>query len=238
MVDVYQPVPGLDCPLCATRLRTWQGKEGPRLCLVFRQGLFDAIGTALDGWPVYRKLYGDPVRLPPVFHIYSYDCRRHGRIRARCASQEGTWMPRRSFRPTTSPRHVDELFGKKASMAGIEALRDPLEVEVVEKALAPKADERLGEIEVPLLPPLPEPRVPAFLQGLAHHLIADRDAKRFVFGEMPTGVEGDDESPTRIDTEENCSDEAEGIPKARASVEGLWKANSRAVTAPPRSGGP
>ncbi len=76
MFDVYQPIPGLACPICARRLRIWQGKEGPRLCLVFRQGVFDAIGTALDGWPVYQKLYGDPIRLRSVFHIYSYDCRR------------------------------------------------------------------------------------------------------------------------------------------------------------------
>lgn len=103
MFDVYQPVPGLACPLCATRLRNWQGKEGPRLCLVFRQGVFDAIGTALDGWPVYRKSYGDPVRLPPEFHIYSHDCRRHGRIRARCASEEGTWKRTEIIPPDDVP---------------------------------------------------------------------------------------------------------------------------------------
>lgn len=77
-------------------------------------------------------------------------------------------------------------------MAGIEALRDPLEVEVVEKALAPKADERLGEIEVPLLPFLPEPRVPACLHNAFHHLGTDRDAKWLVFREGSGGVEGDE----------------------------------------------
>jgi hypothetical protein len=91
MFDVYEPVPGLTCPSCATPLREWQGKEGPRLCLVFRQGVPDAIGTALDGPPEYRTLHGDAVHLPAAFRIYSHDCPRHCPIYALCGSEEGVW---------------------------------------------------------------------------------------------------------------------------------------------------
>ena len=76
---------------CSVPLRDWQGREGPRLCLVFRQGQPDAVGTALDGPPVYRELHGDPVRLPPAFRIYSHDCPRHRPIYALCGSEEGVW---------------------------------------------------------------------------------------------------------------------------------------------------
>ena len=91
MFDVYEPVPELTCPSCSTPLRDWHGKEGPRLCLVIRQGEPDAVGTALDGPPVYRELHGDPVRLPPAFRIYSHDCPRHRPIYALCGSEESVW---------------------------------------------------------------------------------------------------------------------------------------------------
>ena len=91
MFDVYEPVPALTCPSCSTPLRDWHGKEGPRVCFVFRQGESDAIGTALDGPPEYRKPYGEPVRLPPAFRIYSHDCPRHRPIYALCGSEEGVW---------------------------------------------------------------------------------------------------------------------------------------------------
>ena len=91
MFDVYEPEPELTCPSCSTLLRDWHGKEGPRLCLVFRQGEPDAVGTALDGPPEYRKLCGEPIRLPPAFRIYSHDCPRHRPIYALCGSEEGVW---------------------------------------------------------------------------------------------------------------------------------------------------
>lgn len=91
MFDTYEPLPELTCPCCSASLRDWQGKDGPRLCLVFRQGVPGAVGTALDGWPEYRKLHGDRERLPAAFRIYSYDCPRHRPIYARCASEDGTW---------------------------------------------------------------------------------------------------------------------------------------------------
>ena len=91
MFDVYEPVPELTCPSCSAPLRDWHGKEGPRVCFVFRQGESDAIGTALDGPPEYRTLHGDPVRLPAAFRIYSHDCPRHRPIYALCGSEEGVW---------------------------------------------------------------------------------------------------------------------------------------------------
>lgn len=103
MFDVYEPVPELTCPSCAAPLREWQGKEGPRLCLVFRQGVLGELGTALDGWPEYRKAHGDPERLPAGFRIYSFDCRRHRPINARCTSEDGTWTRTEIIPPDAEP---------------------------------------------------------------------------------------------------------------------------------------
>jgi hypothetical protein len=89
--DVYEPVPGLTCPRCVTPLREWQGKEGPRHGLVFRQGEPDAVGTALDGPPEYWKPHGEPIRLPTAFRICSHDCPRHRPIYALCGTEEGVW---------------------------------------------------------------------------------------------------------------------------------------------------
>ena len=103
MFDVYEPVPELTCPSCSAPLREWQGKEGPRLCLVFRQGVLGELGTALDGWPEYRTLNGDPERLPTAFRIYTYDCPNHRPIHARCTSEEGTWTRTEIIPPEAEP---------------------------------------------------------------------------------------------------------------------------------------
>lgn len=103
MFDVYEPVPELICPSCSTPLGNWHGKEGPRLCLVFRQGEPDAVGTALDGPPECRALHGDPVRLPAEFRIYSYDCPIHRPVYARCTSEDGTWTRTEIIPPDADP---------------------------------------------------------------------------------------------------------------------------------------
>lgn len=102
--DVYEPVPELTCPSCSTPLRNWRGKEGQRLCMVFRQGEPEAVGTALDGRPEYRKRHGDPERLPAAFLIFSFDCQRHRPIYARCTSEDGTWTRTEIIPPDADPR--------------------------------------------------------------------------------------------------------------------------------------
>jgi hypothetical protein len=92
MFDFYEPVPALRCPVCSQPLTTWQGKQGPRICLVWRQGHADAVGDALDGEPIYRDLPGSPLRLPPEFRIHSYDCPRHHPIHANCECADGMWI--------------------------------------------------------------------------------------------------------------------------------------------------
>lgn len=91
MFDFYEPVPPLVCPVCSQPLTTWQGKQGPRISLIWRQGHADAVGDALDEDPIYRDLPGSELRLPPEFRIDSCDCLRHYPIHATCKCVNGVW---------------------------------------------------------------------------------------------------------------------------------------------------
>lgn len=79
MFDYYEPVPPLRCPVCATPLTEWQGKQGTNLLLVWRQGQAAAVGLRPDGIEMETlPLRADqPDRLPPEFTFYSTDCPRH-----------------------------------------------------------------------------------------------------------------------------------------------------------------
>ena len=105
MFDFYEPVPALWCPVCSQPLTTWQGKQGPRICLVWRQGHADAVGDALDGEPIHRDLPGSPLRLAPEFRIHSYDCPRHHPIHANCECVDGVWT-RTTLMPFEAPEAV------------------------------------------------------------------------------------------------------------------------------------
>lgn len=87
----------------------------------------------------------------------------------------------------------------------------------MEEAIAPEPDERLGEVEVPLLPALPEPAVPAALQSGPHHVGADRDTERRVLGEVAGRVEGDEVATDRVDAEKDGREDPEGV----ATVSGV-----------------
>jgi hypothetical protein len=75
MFDWYEPEPPICCPVCGKALTEWQGKDGPRLLFVWRQGFaapvehrgdgedFQVSDTDLQHW-----------RLPSEFDFYSYDC--------------------------------------------------------------------------------------------------------------------------------------------------------------------
>jgi hypothetical protein len=72
MFDWYEPVPSLSCPVCGTPLCEWQGKDGPNLLFVWRQGC-----PAPVDWRVAPDLQAgepDKWRLPDTFCFRSWDC--------------------------------------------------------------------------------------------------------------------------------------------------------------------
>jgi hypothetical protein len=95
MFDWYLPANEWPCPECGAVLEGWQGKDGPRLGLVWKEGASAPVGTALDGLefmrPPGRDLGG---RLPDEFTVYAYDENRH-RVTLRCQSVAGVWCESR-----------------------------------------------------------------------------------------------------------------------------------------------
>jgi hypothetical protein len=84
--DTYIPRPALMCPVRGRELRDWQGKDGPRLLLVWEQGIRLPRNTSLEG-----DVEG--LTLPEEFLIYSYDCQCFPRgVEAVGRCVDGVWQ--------------------------------------------------------------------------------------------------------------------------------------------------
>jgi hypothetical protein len=90
MFDWYRVMGSLECPVCHTPLREWQGKESHCVLYVWQQGMAAPVDQACDeeckGLP--EVVSAD--RLPDTFQIYSYDCGRHC-VTATCKTVNGIW---------------------------------------------------------------------------------------------------------------------------------------------------
>jgi hypothetical protein len=87
MFDEYEPTPAIRCSACGGEVRDWQGKDGPCLLLIWRQGVAAPLGQRSDPeWHVAIE----HLRLPAEFAIGgSCRCGRHNE--AFCQSVDGTW---------------------------------------------------------------------------------------------------------------------------------------------------
>jgi hypothetical protein len=85
MFDSYVPEPMLKCPVCGTDLRDWQGKDGPNLLLVWRQGVRRPQPTDLE-------VAVNHLSLPPEFLLRSSTCQCFGNgIEAVGRCIDGVW---------------------------------------------------------------------------------------------------------------------------------------------------
>ena len=91
MFDTYHPEKSYRCPVCATPLTEWQGKEADCGLFVWKEG----VAAPIDH-PVCEESQLSPEelatkRLPDRFDIYSYDCEQHHPINAHCQCINGVW---------------------------------------------------------------------------------------------------------------------------------------------------
>jgi len=91
MFDWYRPALPLRCPFDGHPLETWQGKDGPRLLLVWQEGVKHPADDRVDEEVRYSASDLEAFILPPTFAIYSYDCPVHRPILATCTAPDGIW---------------------------------------------------------------------------------------------------------------------------------------------------
>jgi hypothetical protein len=91
MFDSFEPIPALMCPVCGGRLAGWQGKDGPNLLLVWRQGTATPVDQSVPDENKGEPAALDSLRLPPQFEIYAPCCGGRFFVTAFCAAPDGVW---------------------------------------------------------------------------------------------------------------------------------------------------
>src|SRR5262245_16638959 len=94
MFDWYHPADQLECPICHSPLREWQGKDGACALFVWKQGDAIPIEQAVDDEIGALPEVVQSTRLPASFQIYSHDCSMH-RVTAQCQTASGVWTATR-----------------------------------------------------------------------------------------------------------------------------------------------
>lgn len=91
MFDYYVPAGALQCLIDHHPLVSWQGKDGPRLLLLWREGGATPSHEMISEGSRLSEAALQGIRLPPTFTIYSFDCSTHHPLVATCATVEGVW---------------------------------------------------------------------------------------------------------------------------------------------------
>lgn len=95
MFDYYRPAEAQACPDCGTRLREWQGKQGPNGLFIWNEGKAAPVDQLVADAERIAPAELAAQRLPATFVIYSYDCEEHSRIEAECSTTDGVWSKTR-----------------------------------------------------------------------------------------------------------------------------------------------
>jgi hypothetical protein len=123
MYDEYEPVPQPRCPWCEAGFSThWQGKDGPNLLLVWRQGERHPVDQSIDeDARMERERYAEFV-LPEQFTILG-ECDNGHFVTARGRCVGGVW--RELDYPRSGPRSRRRLGGTDSGAGGRRAA-DPV----------------------------------------------------------------------------------------------------------------
>lgn len=71
MFDHYQPRAPVACPSCGAALEGFQGKDGPNLLLVWREGLPAPLNSDVDEEWLLTPEHLEEIRLPERFEYYT-----------------------------------------------------------------------------------------------------------------------------------------------------------------------
>ena len=106
MFDHYEPDPAVVCPYCGTELGDWQGKDGPCLLLVWRQGLAAPLGQAMDEESQLPNSGLQQFRLPVEFWFRFGDAKcRFCPVHVVGHTQNQIWATTTVIVPSDAPYH-------------------------------------------------------------------------------------------------------------------------------------
>ena len=90
LYDEYVPVPDPSCPKCGSPMRGWQGNDGPRRLVTWKQGEVHPVKAPGDGIDAEEVR---ALRLPEAFAITGGSCPCSARFGAVCRTdEEGRWI--------------------------------------------------------------------------------------------------------------------------------------------------
>ena len=113
LFDTYRPIPALCCPACQQPLSGWQGKDGPCLMLVWKQGHASPVSHEVTEESRLPPEVLAQQRLPDEFHFYTDGCRcvRIVLARGRCVGE--IWSESEPITPANArpgPMQSDREF--------------------------------------------------------------------------------------------------------------------------------
>ena len=113
LFDEYIPDPPLSCPACGLRLDSWQGKGGPNLLMVWRQGVIGPKDQAIvDEDFRFGPEEMAELRLPDEFQIYTQCCGDHFFINAYCKTTDEIWSHTDMVTAETAKQQKQERRGE------------------------------------------------------------------------------------------------------------------------------
>ena len=92
MFDWFEPVPPVPCPFCGFAVEGWQGKDGPCVLLVWRQGAASPVDQRVDADASLDIAERDRLRLPVTFTITGTCPNDGGTVGARGQCRDGVWI--------------------------------------------------------------------------------------------------------------------------------------------------
>lgn len=120
MFDWYELREPRSCAVCGDSLDEWQGKDGPCLLFVWRQGIKHPVDQRVDDEVALATEDRNAHTLPREFAIYAFCRHRHGAWIA-CSCDEGVWVAAGPVTRHPPPSKFDTRAQRRARRSAGEA---------------------------------------------------------------------------------------------------------------------
>lgn len=91
LMDWFVPDPPIACASCGKTVKVWQGKEGPQMMAVWKQGSAHPVEQRVDEEIRWSKTELERFSLPERFHITGH-CEEDHVTHVACECSDGIWI--------------------------------------------------------------------------------------------------------------------------------------------------